>query len=63
MRVGYFPVPHESRDAFIRFDRLAQQRLITQTQHVRHVRFAAPLTVLMNGKQQTMAVITSATQY
>ncbi|MDR2448906.1 MAG: pyruvate, phosphate dikinase [Prevotellaceae bacterium] len=58
MHVGYFPVPQESATAFIRFDVLAQQALVTQTKHVKHVRFAAPLTVLMDGKKQTMAIVT-----
>jgi hypothetical protein len=58
MHVGYFPVPHTGADAFIRFDVLAQQEVVTQTKHVKHVRFAAPLTVLMDGKKQTMAIVT-----
>jgi hypothetical protein len=58
MHVGYFPVPQESHDAFIRFDTLAQQEIVAQTKHVKHVRFAAPFTVLMDGKKQAMVIVT-----
>jgi hypothetical protein len=57
MHVGYFPVPQESPDVFIRFDVLARQSLVAQTRHVKHVRFPAPLTILMDGKKQQLLVI------
>jgi DNA-binding NarL/FixJ family response regulator len=56
MHVGYFPLLQDTAGNVIRFDLLAQQPLITQTTYVKHVRFAAPLTVLMDGKKQLLIV-------
>jgi hypothetical protein len=56
LHVGYFPAPHENSESFIRFDMLAQQELITQAKYVRLVRFAAPLTILMDGRHQRLTV-------
>jgi hypothetical protein len=57
MHVGYFPVPQACHDAFIRFDVLTQQELVTQLKYVKHVRFAAPLTILMDGKKRSLVIV------
>jgi hypothetical protein len=56
MHVGYFPVPQAGHDAFIRFDVLEQQAPVAQLKYVKHVRFAEPLTILMDGRRQTMII-------
>lgn len=57
MNVGYFAVPYESGNSFIRFDLLEQQELIEEKEFVKHIRFQHPLTVFMDGKKQ-ISVIT-----
>lgn len=57
MNVGYFAIPYESENSFIRFDIIGQQELIEEKEFVRHIRFTHPLTVFMDGKKQ-MSVIT-----
>ncbi len=51
MNVGYFSVPHKSRTAKLKLDKLKNQQLIEETEFVKHVRFNEPLQVLMNGKE------------
>ena len=48
-RVSYFSVRHEGRFE-IQWDWLNRQRAIRQTHHVRHVRLATPLTILVDGR-------------
>jgi hypothetical protein len=48
-RVSYFSVPHSGRYA-IDFQWLAAQPLVGETEHVRHVRLAHPLTVKVDGR-------------
>lgn len=57
MNVGYFAIPYEAGNSFIRFDRIEQQELIEEKEFVKHVRFRHPLTVFMDGKKQ-ISVIT-----
>ena len=51
MNVGYFSVPHKSRAAKLKLEKLEDQKLINETEFVKHVRFKQPLQVLMNGKE------------
>lgn len=48
--VGYFTVNPELGDDLVDWAWLAAQPIAKQTSCVRHVRFAAPLVVKMNGK-------------
>ena len=57
MNVGYFAIPYEAGNSFIRFDRIEQQELVEEKEFVKHVRFRHPLTVFMDGKKQ-ISVIT-----
>lgn len=57
MNVGYFAIPYEAENSFIRFDRIEQQELVEEKEFVKHVRFRHPLTVFMDGKKQ-ISVIT-----
>lgn len=57
MNVGYFAIPYEAGNSFIRFDRIKQQELVEEKEFVKHVRFRHPLTVFMDGKKQ-ISVIT-----
>ncbi len=52
MNVGYFSVPHNSRDARIDMSILEKQELIEGLTYVKHVRFKNALTVLMDGRKR-----------
>ncbi len=49
--VGYFTVNPETGDGTIDWDWLDAQPSLSAAEHVRHVRLAEPLLVLMNGKK------------
>lgn len=57
MNIGYFAIPYESGNSFIRFDLIGQQELVEEKEFVKHVRFGHPLTVFMDGKKQ-ISIIT-----
>jgi hypothetical protein len=57
MNIGYFSVQDSSTTDFINWDILNSQEIIQQTRYIKHVRFTNPLTVLMNGKQKTAAIL------
>jgi hypothetical protein len=48
--VGYFTVNPDAGDGFVDWDFLAAQPPVREAAFVRHLRFARPLTVKMNGK-------------
>ncbi len=52
MNVGYFSVPHNSRDARIDMEVLKEQELIETKNFVKHVRFKENLSVLMDGRKR-----------
>ncbi|HDR51030.1 MAG TPA: pyruvate, phosphate dikinase [Mariniphaga anaerophila] len=52
MNVGYFSVPHNATDARLNMDILRNQKLVNETEFIKHVEFKQPLTVLMNGKER-----------
>jgi hypothetical protein len=56
MNVGYFSIPHQSSDSVLKMDALRQQKLIYETEFVKHVYFSKPLTVLMNGKERKVLI-------
>ena len=57
MNIGYFSVQDSSESDFINWEILNKQEVIQHTKFIKHVRFANPLTVLMNGKQKTAAIL------
>ncbi len=61
MNVGYFAVKKENRNSYLRREILESQQLIQSTKYFRHVRFASPLKVIMNGSKNE-AAITTATE-
>ena len=58
MNVGYFSVPFNSRDAFINLGLLKRQPVVQRTRFIRHVRFAKPVTVLMDGRKREALIST-----
>ncbi len=58
MNVGYFAIKKENRNCYLRREILEAQQLIQSTQYFRHVRFAAPLKVIMNGSKNEAGITT-----
>ena len=52
MNVGYFSVPYQAENAILKMEALAEQKVIHETEFVKHVYFNKPLTVLMNGRER-----------
>lgn len=52
MNVGYFSVPHNSRTSKLKMEALKQQRIVKESQYIKHVEFNKPLTILMNGRER-----------
>jgi len=57
MNVGYFTVQHSSGKDIIDWEILKRQRVLNKTNFFNHIRFADPLTIVMDGKKR-MSVIT-----
>jgi hypothetical protein len=57
MNIGYFSVLHTSPTDFVRWDLLNQQKLIHETEFFKQVRFEKPLTILMDGRHKTSAIM------
>ncbi len=57
MNIGYFSVLHSSPTDFVRWEMLKNQKVVNETVYFKHVRFKKPLTILMDGKQKTSAII------
>lgn len=52
MNVGYFSIPYQTGNTRLKMDALKQQKLIHETEFVKHVYFNKPLTILMNGRER-----------
>lgn len=52
MNVGYFSVPHNTRNSEINYGILEQQKVVSQMKYVKHVHFDMPLTILMDGRSR-----------
>jgi hypothetical protein len=51
MNVGYFSVPHNSGNSILKMKTLKAQKVIQETEFIKHVEFDKPLTILMNGRE------------
>lgn len=57
MNIGYFSVQHSSSTDFIRWEMLNKQPMENQTKYFKHVRLEKPVSVLMDGKHKTSAIL------
>ncbi|HBL76715.1 MAG TPA: hypothetical protein DD458_15930 [Prolixibacteraceae bacterium] len=57
MNIGYLSVQHTSSTDFLRWDSLNEQKVIHETKFFKHVRFKKDLTIIMDGKQRTAAIM------
>ncbi len=56
-RVGYFTVNEDSGEGFVDWDWLAAEPALSERSCVRHLRFASPLGVRMNGKEHRGVIV------
>ena len=59
--IGYFTVNPDAGDGFVDWEWLAAQPAAAETGFVRHLRFGAPLIVMINGKAHTGRVMKPGT--
>jgi len=52
MNVGYFSIPYNSSNSHIDLEILEEQEVIRSAGYIRHVRFADPLTIMMDGRNR-----------
>ncbi len=57
MNVGYFSIPHQSPSSFVNLEILKKQEVIRSTGYIHHVRFDAPLTVMMDGRTRQAIIV------
>lgn len=57
MNVGYFSVKSNLETSFVKEDVLNKQEFVEQINYFKHVRFAEPLEILMDGKKQISVII------
>lgn len=56
MNIGYFSIQHSSRNEFIDWELIGEQRTIRETPFLKHTGFPEPLTIIMDGKKQISLV-------
>ena len=52
MNIGYFTLPHNSRDAFLNSKMLNEQPVIEELEYVKHIRVKQELEILMDGRKR-----------
>jgi hypothetical protein len=57
MNIGYFSVLHSSPTDFVKWEKLKDQKIVNETNFFKHVQFKNPLTILMDGRMKTSAII------
>ncbi len=50
LRLGYFHISNHHKNEFINWEWLQKQKVVSQTKHVKHVRFKKPLLVKIDGR-------------
>ncbi|MCK5136255.1 MAG: pyruvate, phosphate dikinase [Bacteroidales bacterium] len=60
MNVGYFSIQHDSSTSFVQWDTLNRQKLIEETEFVKHIRFREPVCILMDGKKRISIILKHA---
>ena len=57
MNIGYFSVLHSSPTDFVQWEMLNSQKVVHETGFFKHVQFKKPLTILMDGRLKTSAIM------
>lgn len=56
MNVGYFSIQHDSATDYVDWEKLKQQKVISDMKYITHVEFEEPLTIVMDGKKRTSLI-------
>lgn len=54
--IGYFSIQPEKSGSYINYDILDKQKLITETNHFKHIVFEEPLKIRMDGKKRISVI-------
>jgi hypothetical protein len=57
LRIGYFTVPLDRAHGFIDWPWLESQPAFAETEHLRHVRLAEPLAVMIDGRKSQGVIL------
>jgi CheY-like chemotaxis protein len=57
LRIGYFTVPMDRAHGFIDWPWLEAQPAVAETEHLKHVRLAAPLAVMIDGRKSQGVIV------
>ncbi|MFZ5942314.1 MAG: PEP/pyruvate-binding domain-containing protein [Bacteroidota bacterium] len=57
MNVGYFSIQHDSGNSFIDWDALEEQEVVEETHYIKHIRFAEPVCIMMDGKKRLSGIL------
>jgi len=57
MNIGYLSIQDSSVEDFIRWEILNNQEVIDETKYVKHIRFRKPVSVVMNGRKRSAAIL------
>jgi hypothetical protein len=57
MNIGYLSIQDSSVENFIRWEILDRQEVINETKYFKHIRFREPVSVVMNGRKKSAAII------
>ena len=57
MNVGYFSIDHRAGNSKFNMEIIANQKLVSRTEFIRHIRFKNPLQIVMDGRKR-QALIT-----
>ena len=60
MNVGYFSIQHDASTSFIQWDVLEKQKVIEETEFVKHIRFKKPVCIMMDGKKRISIILKHA---
>lgn len=56
MNIGYMSIQYSSVNEFIDWDYIESQKVIEETQYLRHVRLKEPMCILMDGKKRISVI-------
>jgi hypothetical protein len=56
MNVGYLSVQHDSDMDYIDWEKIEMQKVVSDSEFIRHVEFEEPLTIIMDGKKRTSLI-------
>jgi hypothetical protein len=59
MNIGYFTIPAKQNEVFIDYGYLDENGDLSECEYIKHVKFPAPLTVIMDGRK-SVSLITRA---